>query len=140
MPISRIIIKNYKSIKKCDISLSELNVLIGENGSGKSNILEAIDYFYRNLTRTEMREDIFDVNNRFSNEVNIAIEYDFKKIVDASDEKIQRQSALERTFIIDLNGYQEYVQSVNAMAKNSINNIIRVELSQVKKKKNPMEY
>ena len=40
--IERIIIKNFKSIDELDFPLSRINVLIGANGSGKSNILEAI--------------------------------------------------------------------------------------------------
>ena len=35
-------IQNYKSIKKLEIPLTHLNVFIGSNGCGKSNILEAI--------------------------------------------------------------------------------------------------
>ncbi len=35
-------IKNYKSIKEITLDLGKVNVLIGENGAGKSNILEAI--------------------------------------------------------------------------------------------------
>lgn len=35
-------IENYKSIKKLDLQLARINVFIGENGAGKSNILEAI--------------------------------------------------------------------------------------------------
>lgn len=35
-------IENYKSIEKLSINLGRLNVFIGENGCGKSNILEAI--------------------------------------------------------------------------------------------------
>ena len=40
--IKEIRIKNYKSINKLKLKLGRVNVLIGENGSGKSNILEAI--------------------------------------------------------------------------------------------------
>ncbi len=40
--ITKITIKNYKSIEKIDLSLGRINVFIGENGAGKSNILEAI--------------------------------------------------------------------------------------------------
>lgn len=40
--ITSISIENYKSIDKLDFSLGRVNVLIGENGAGKSNILEAI--------------------------------------------------------------------------------------------------
>jgi predicted ATPase len=40
--IRKIRIENYKSIPKLDLDLGRLTVLIGANGSGKSNILEAI--------------------------------------------------------------------------------------------------
>jgi len=35
-------IQNYKSIHDLHLNLGRLNVFIGENGCGKSNILEAI--------------------------------------------------------------------------------------------------
>jgi AAA15 family ATPase/GTPase len=71
MPLTRLIIKNYKSIKNCDISLEKLNVLIGENGSGKTTILDAINYFYKNLTYSAASDNVFDENNRYSNELKI---------------------------------------------------------------------
>jgi predicted ATPase len=40
--IEKIKIENYKSIQELEISLGQITVLIGANGSGKSNILEAI--------------------------------------------------------------------------------------------------
>lgn len=40
--INKIDIKNFKSIAQASMSLGRLNVIIGANGSGKSNILEAI--------------------------------------------------------------------------------------------------
>ena len=40
--INRVNIKNFKSITEIDVPLGTINVLIGANGSGKSNILEAI--------------------------------------------------------------------------------------------------
>ncbi|MYZ51670.1 AAA family ATPase [Malikia spinosa] len=40
--IKTISIANYKSIDKLSIDLGRINVFIGENGAGKSNILEAI--------------------------------------------------------------------------------------------------
>ena len=40
--LNNISIKNYKSIENLNIPLGRINVLIGENGAGKSNILEAI--------------------------------------------------------------------------------------------------
>ncbi|UMY59927.1 AAA family ATPase [Pseudomonas sp. LS.1a] len=40
--INNIRIENFKSIDKVDLKLGRFNVFIGENGAGKSNILEAI--------------------------------------------------------------------------------------------------
>ena len=40
--IKKLTIKNFKSITEMNLPLGTLNVLIGANGSGKSNILEAI--------------------------------------------------------------------------------------------------
>lgn len=42
--ITEIKIKNFKSIVGISLNLGRFNVLIGENGCGKSNILEAITY------------------------------------------------------------------------------------------------
>ncbi|MCQ2049361.1 protein RecF [Stutzerimonas stutzeri] len=40
--IKKLTIKNYKTIDKLSLDLGRVTVLIGENGAGKSNILEAI--------------------------------------------------------------------------------------------------
>ena len=37
--LSKIVLKGFKSIRECNLQLSELNVLIGANGSGKSNFI-----------------------------------------------------------------------------------------------------
>lgn len=37
--LTRVKIEGYKSIKKCDIELKNLNILIGANGAGKSNFI-----------------------------------------------------------------------------------------------------
>src|SRR6266851_2102722 len=40
--IRKVRVENYKSIPKLTLDLGRVTVLIGANGSGKSNILEAI--------------------------------------------------------------------------------------------------
>lgn len=42
--IDKVFIENYKSIEKMDVELGRVNVFIGSNGSGKSNVLEAIAF------------------------------------------------------------------------------------------------
>ena len=40
--IERIVIENFKSLRKVDLSLGRVNLFIGTNASGKSNFLEAV--------------------------------------------------------------------------------------------------
>jgi len=40
--ITRVILRNYKSIGHCDVRLGPLTYLVGINGSGKSNFLDAL--------------------------------------------------------------------------------------------------
>ncbi|MES2742681.1 MAG: AAA family ATPase [Pseudomonadota bacterium] len=40
--LKRVILRNYKSIAHCDVKLSQLTYLVGANGSGKSNFLDAL--------------------------------------------------------------------------------------------------
>ena len=44
MTIERVIIKNYRALRSTDLHLnSELNIIVGDNESGKSTLLEAIN-------------------------------------------------------------------------------------------------
>lgn len=45
MNINKIRIQNYKSIKDIEFDLKDVNLLVGPNNSGKTNILEAINFF-----------------------------------------------------------------------------------------------
>jgi predicted ATPase len=42
--LRRVRIRNYKSIKFCDVTLEPLTVLVGRNGSGKSNFVDALAF------------------------------------------------------------------------------------------------
>ena len=42
--ITRVILKNYKSIASCDVQLGPLMFLVGPNGAGKSNFLDALRF------------------------------------------------------------------------------------------------
>lgn len=134
MPLKRIKINNFKSIKHCDMSFEKLNTLIGENGAGKTNIIEAINYFYCNLTENNLSENIFDENNRFSNEISIQLDFDlidFVKIaknnsdgpLDLFDEEPENKSK-----------YQGYYKAIISLVSETKDKILSIELSQVKGK------
>ena len=44
--ITRVKLRNYKSIARCDVKLGPLGILVGPNGSGKSNFLDALHFTY----------------------------------------------------------------------------------------------
>lgn len=50
--IHRIGIKNYRSIGTCDVHLGQLTFLVGRNGSGKSNFLDAIAFVQESLSES----------------------------------------------------------------------------------------
>jgi predicted ATPase len=51
--ITRVALKNYKSIATCDVPLGPLTILVGANGAGKSNFLDAVR-FCRDALRTPL--------------------------------------------------------------------------------------
>jgi predicted ATPase len=50
--ISRVRLRNFKSIAACDVSLGPLTMLVGPNGSGKSNFLQALALLGRAVSTT----------------------------------------------------------------------------------------
>jgi len=51
MIITKLILKNFRSYSSCDLTFEKgLNVIVGKNGSGKTNVVEAIHYL--SLTRS----------------------------------------------------------------------------------------
>ncbi|MCL2247594.1 MAG: AAA family ATPase [Lentimicrobiaceae bacterium] len=51
--LSRIYIKGFKSIKECDLELSNINVLIGSNGAGKTNLISVFEML-QNILEQEL--------------------------------------------------------------------------------------
>ena len=47
--LTRVVLRNYKSIAACDISPSQVAFLVGPNGSGKSNFLDALRFVAESL-------------------------------------------------------------------------------------------
>ena len=50
--LTRVVLRNYKSIGICDVPLSPLTYLVGANGSGKSNFLDALHLVRDALTNS----------------------------------------------------------------------------------------
>ena len=77
MPISQVLIKNYRSIREVRFSPGNVCVLVGENNSGKSNILNALQSFLvpdwinvRSFSEDDRRDKDHD------NDIVIAVKFD----------------------------------------------------------------
>lgn len=91
MSLTTIQIRNYKSIQNFTIELRDMNLLLGENGSGKTNILSALQYFYDNMISQKPSYQVFDTNNPLNNRVEITLTYDMHKLLVRSRKNRQTQ-------------------------------------------------
>lgn len=131
LPVTHIRIENYKSIKRCDIDLNNTTALIGANGTGKTNILEAIHYFYSNLTENNISESIFDANNRFSNEVKITLTFDLSNFVIISKTKTNDLDDLFED-AVEKSRHSEYFKSIISLVSSKKEKTISIQMSQIK--------
>nr|MBI4156306.1 AAA family ATPase [Candidatus Woesearchaeota archaeon] len=79
MKITKVLIKNYRSIKKLEINFKNLFGLIGANSAGKSNILRAINFVLGErypMPYSLSSKDFF--NEDISNNITIEIHFDEK--------------------------------------------------------------
>ena len=78
--ITKIEIRNFRSIRNLTISPCELAVLVGKNDSGKSNVLRALNLFFtRSLDPAseldfENEHNVFNKPNRRAKEISIKLE------------------------------------------------------------------
>lgn len=77
MKITNILVENFCSIKHAEIQPSQFNVFIGQNNHGKTNLFEAISWFYSGKGSIQ--------NFRFgrTGEAEVAVEVSFSGIQDA---------------------------------------------------------
>lgn len=57
--LTRVALKNYKSLAACDVQLGPLTFLVGPNGAGKSNFLDALRFVVDSL-RTSLEHALRD--------------------------------------------------------------------------------
>jgi len=91
MPITKIKLKNIKSLKNIDISFSDVSCLIGENGTGKSNIIKALKHFYDNLNESKPDFSLFDKNNPYNDYFEISVTYDLDRLLKITQNNVERQ-------------------------------------------------
>lgn len=77
MKIKRISIENFRSIKHVDIIVSEFNIFVGQNNCGKTNLFEALEFFF-NGYKGDIQELIF----KRDSDIEMSVEIEFSDIQD----------------------------------------------------------
>jgi predicted ATPase len=88
MPLNQIKVKGYKSIRDLDLNLTNLNVLIGANGAGKSNFVSLFKLLNNiiegNLQRYVMQEggseSLLYYGQKFTDKIQIYLKFNLQGI------------------------------------------------------------
>ncbi len=76
MKISKITVKNFRSIKDVEITPDNFNIFVGQNNHGKTNFFEAIDWFYG------AKGDLEKIRFGRTGEEEVSVEIEFSEIRD----------------------------------------------------------
>jgi len=138
MYLKRLKLKNYRLFSDVEIIFQYgMNVLIGKNSTGKSTVLEAVDFLLSSNNANIPAEEIIPYNKRYDRNVQVRVEGSFEmsniekdnicSILNNEKECEQiRKSQLEITFAkIIRKTYNHYVLSMNY---GSLHRIIRLFL------------
>lgn len=122
--LNKIHIKNFKSIKDLHAPLKPLNVLIGPNNSGKSNIFEALMFLKEVITLNpfyaviKKRGTFSDISHGFQRAGEISINADF----DLSENQYSYQVT------ISSDPYQEKKIASETLSRGTENDLININL------------
>lgn len=58
MRISKIIVRNFRSVKEAEVVANSFNIFVGQNNHGKTNLFEAVEWFFNGLKKGENMEEI----------------------------------------------------------------------------------
>jgi DNA sulfur modification protein DndD len=132
MKISRIVFKNYRCFKNAvfDFSKEGLNIVVGKNGSGKTELLYAIEWTFYGMDFSQLKgktanpyslnSDIYKnyINPTYDevNEASVIIEFThpIAKKVDGAEELVETKFWLKKSEIYNPNGKSTPNQSVHS--------------------------
>lgn len=103
MNISKITIKNFRSVKDAEIVPGRFNIFVGQNNHGKTNLFEAMDWFFTGLKKGENIDEIrFGMTG--SDEVSVEVEFSGAK---AGAERMKNPS--NKTKMIEVLGESDII-------------------------------
>lgn len=100
--ITRIKIENFKSIAHLEREFGGFNVIVGQNNHGKTNIFDAVNWFFSGFAKGQSKEDL--ICRTISSESEILVEIEFSGLQEAISNLASstKKSALKKIFGNDL--------------------------------------
>lgn len=83
MKITNITVKNFRSLQNVSIDPAKFSIFVGQNNHGKTNLFEAIDWFYNGKSSTAELHYLRNPENE------ILIEITFSDVLDSDIEKLK---------------------------------------------------
>jgi putative ATP-dependent endonuclease of OLD family len=125
--ISRIYIKNFRSIEEIELFPTHMLCLIGENNAGKSNVLKALNFILGDSYPIEIsKEDIYQEND----ELEVVIEIDFDLSQDEREEINKLRSSYSDGEITSIKFHK--LSKRHYSAKRSENHTLRLKTTSQK--------
>jgi AAA15 family ATPase/GTPase len=119
--IERVHIKNFKSIYDLDINVGRVNLFIGENGSGKSNLLEALVFVSANQSKKLDNEFLVSRGLRVPKPELMFSAFNIQKEEQVISISIGSKENLEQyEFVNDNTNYPKWLYKSEKMIRDSI--------------------
>lgn len=87
MRIARITVENFRSIEKASVAPGAFSIFVGQNNHGKTNLFEAIEWFF--TAKTSNDEDRFCRQPR----AEISVQLDFESVLETDIKKLSTEAA-----------------------------------------------
>ncbi len=96
MKLKSLKIRNYRNLNKIDLDFKNINVFIGKNNAGKSNVLRAIDLFFNWFDSQDIEKNKDGSKEEFSNPYmkNITLK-DYRLFFNKNNKKIELERSIE---------------------------------------------
>ena len=114
--ITKISIENFKSIEKMIFNFSEDNsnilCLLGKNGTGKSSVFKAIQFFFNNINKKFSDEIIIDSINPYIQKCTISITFNINLLIKKSKNNAKLESDFKKIQDFLTNNYSNNINQI----------------------------
>jgi hypothetical protein len=99
MRIASVTIRNYRSLKDVIIRADKYSAFIGANGSGKSSVLYALDWFFNGTPLTDADAHGYKEGDVLGPEVTVEVAVTFIDLTDKDRDRLQQYGRTDRAEI-----------------------------------------